>query len=319
MTSHEEKSLKFLRDISNQLDRHDYKDIKPWLIDYIKTMPIAMLIDDHFPRFNNKGFYRNPKELYRASENETRSPKASMALPWKNVGRLSHVPLDQQYLVKDYGRANLPGEARFYCSNYYPTACIECLTNGFVRNQNENKAVTMSVWTVNAPLVLAQMVFSEKKLNEIKHLNPELYEDRIQFTRNWYTYTLEQLNKDTNRPCSIDFAKEVLEFFSDEFGKIDIRTGRDYILSNFYCDYIFNQNFSDDPKTIDGIIYPSVKYSYQEFNIVLHPRAMSKISFSRASQIWVTYNGQSNQVQFNPLETAYSDMQGNIAWNLFNC
>lgn len=115
----------------------------------------------------------------------------------------------------------------------------------------------------------------------------------------------------------MDYAKEILEFFSDEFGKMDIKTGRNYTLSNFYCDYIFNQTFSNEPTHIDGIIFPSIKYSYQEFNLVIHPRAMLKISFANASQIWVTYDGQMNNVQFNPLETSYSDENGNLKWNLF--
>ena len=319
MTAHEAKTLRFLRDISQQLERHDYYEVKPWLIDYVKTMPISLLVNDKFPRLDKGGFYRNPNELYRACENTIQIPERStMKLPWKTVERLSHAPIDKQHeLIKEYGRCNLPGEARFYCSNYYPTACIECLTKGFVKDKNQDTTVTMGTWTVNKPLVLAQVVFSKNKLDEIKHFNPEVYDDRLKFTEDWYAHTLQQIQQDPNRSCNMDYAKEILEFFSDEFGKMDIKSGRDYTLSNWYCDYIFNQTFPDEPTKIDGIIFPSVKYSYQEFNIVLHPRAMSKISFASASQVWVTYNGQINNVQFSPLETSYSDKDGSIKWNLF--
>jgi hypothetical protein len=319
MTDSENKTLRFLRDISKQLDRHDYQEVKPWLVDCVKALPIPLLLNDKFPILNKGGVYRNTNELYRAQENYTSIPeRATMNLPWKTVDRLSHAPLDKEVeYIKEAGRCNLPGQARFYCSNHYPTACIECLTNGFIKDTHQSKTVTMGTWVVNEPLVLAQVVFSKKKINDIKHFNPELYDDRIKFTESWYEHTLAELEKDVNRPCSMDYAKEILEFFYDEFGKMDIKSERDYILSNFYCDYIFNQVFLDEPKTIDGIIFPSVKYSYQEFNIVIHPRAMSKISFANASQVWVTYDGQINNVQFSPLETSFNDGNGNLKWNLF--
>lgn len=186
MTTLEAKTLKFLRDISKQLDRHDYNEVKPWLIEYVRTMPIALLVNDMFPSFNKGGVYRNPKELYRACENSIQIPERStMKLPWKTVERLSHAPLNKQKeYIKEYGRCNLPGEARFYCSNYYPAACIECLTKGFVKDKHQDTTVTMGSWIVNKPLVLAQVVFSKNKLDEIKYFNPEVYYDRIKFTEN---------------------------------------------------------------------------------------------------------------------------------------
>lgn len=319
MTLQEEKALNFLHAISKELDKHEYHEVKPWLVDYIRTMPIPILVNNKFFRLTKGGIYQNPHELYRACENSTIIPeKSTMKFPWKTVERISHAPLNKQIeYIKDYGRCNLPGEARFYCSNFYPTACIECLTNGFVKDKNQDTTVTLGTWMVNKPLVLAQVVFSKNKLNELKRFNPELYDDRISFTESWYADTLQEMEKDPNRTCSMDYAKEILEFFSDEFGKLEITSGRDYILSNFYCDYIFSQIFQDDPTTIDGIIFPSVKYSYQEFNIVLHPRSMSKLSFSSASQIWVTFSGQLNNVQFSPIETSYSDEDGKLKWNVF--
>ncbi len=78
----------------------------------------------------------------------------------------------------------------------------------------------------------------------------------------------------------------------------------------------FQTHLADGAK-IDGIIYPSVKFGYQEFNIVLHPRAMEKLSFAGATLIWVVHNGQTRQTQYNPMETCFSDAEGNIKWNLF--
>ena len=319
MTVKEEKSLKFLRNITKQLYKFDYSDVKPSLIDYVKSLPIPIMINERFPTFNRGGFYRDPKLLYRSCENSTRiETRATMTLPWKDVGRISHAPIDRQTeYIKEYGRANLPGEARFYCSNYYPAACIECLTSGFVKGINESKTVTMGTWKVNEPLALAQIAFSPQKLHELKHFNPSLYEERIKFTKDWYTHALTEFEKDPTTDCSIDYTKELLEFFSDEFGKTNIDSGRDYILSNYYAECVFKQVYLDNPTTIDGIIYPSVKYSYQEYNIVLHPRAMSKISFLNASQIWMTYDKQTMQMNCTPLETCGSDKLGNLQWERF--
>jgi len=44
---------------------------------------------------------------------------------------------------------------------------------------------------------------------------------------------------------------------------------------------------------------------------------MSKISFPNAAQVWVTYDGKSNNVQFNHLETTFSGEKGNLKWNTF--
>jgi hypothetical protein len=243
MTAKEEKALKFLVDISSQLYKHDYRDVRPWLIDYIRSVPVPILKREAFPRMSPSGWYSDPNILYRACENtEFQKTKYTNSLPWKTVSRISHVPLEkEQELIKDYGRANLPGQARFYCSNYYPAACLECLTKGFTIDVNEGKTVTSGRWKVVAPLVLAQIAFSPKKLLEIRHLNPELYEERLAFTKGWYEHAIKKFEEIPIEGFSLDYTIRLLEFFSDEFAKTNIESGRDYILSNFYTESLVSR------------------------------------------------------------------------------
>ena len=89
-----------------------------------------------------------------------------------------------------------------------------------------------------------------------------------------------KLNLLLKQKSDIDSDKSIIEYFSDEFAKLEINCENDYFLSNFYCDQVFencpNENGILD---IDGIIFPSVSFSYQYYNLVLHPRSMSKIKF----------------------------------------
>ena len=319
MTAKEEKALKFLRNISPHLYRFDYNDVKPWLIDHLGRVPIPHFKDNKLRRFKEGKYYRDPTELYRAVENFTYSPKSTIKFPYKEIERVSHVPLNKQHIVKDYGRCNLPSEAKFYCSNFYPTACLECLTNGFVKDITESKTVTMSTWKIKEPLVLAEVMFSKDKLNNLKGFDPGRYEEQIKYADDWYNNMLITFQKDTESSYSNDYSIEVLKIFSDEFGKINIESGRDYILSNYYCESIFNHTFLGESKIqIDGIIYPSVKFNYKEYNVVIHPRAMNKLSFAYATQVLVHYDSNKKGISYQPLETGYNDGQGGIKWNIFN-
>ncbi len=86
MTAKEERALKFLRDISPQLYKHDYGDVRPWLIDYIRSVPVPILKRETIPRISPGGWYSDPKVLYRAIENmEFRKTIYTNALPWKTV------------------------------------------------------------------------------------------------------------------------------------------------------------------------------------------------------------------------------------------
>lgn len=318
MTNKEEKGLKFLKNISQQLDRFNYDEVKIWLKDYIPQIPISYKRQDTFWRPQEDIWARNPQSLFRARENDAKNAVGELNYPFNKVSEISHVPLDQLSSIKELGRANLKGQSRFYCSNYSAVACVECLTKGFTMGFNERKTVTMGIWRVKEPLLLADVIFSKSKLLEYRHIDEERYDKLIKFTDDWYEHTMECIVKYSDYSLSEDYSFELLNFFGDEFGKTNIKSPNDYILSNYYCDLIFNHSYIDGV-SFDGIIYPSVKYSYQDYNIVLHPRAISKLDFSSASFAWVIYHSTSNShsVEFAELETAFADHQDDIKWNMW--
>lgn len=318
MTQKEEKSLKFLNNLSPQLYKFKYDEVRIWLKDYIPQVPISYNLQDKFWRPEENIWARSPQSLCRARENDVKHAVGDLNYPFTNVSEISYVPLDKQSLIKEMGRANLSGQSRFYCSNYSPVACVECLTKGFTQGLSERKTVTKGVWAVKEPLLLADVIFSKSKLLEYRHIDEERYNKLIKFTDDWYEHTMKIITNYTNYPLSEDYSFELLNFFGDEFGKTIIKNTSDYILSNYYCDLIFNHS-NINGKLFDGIIYPSVKYSYQEYNIVLHPRAMSKLGFSHASFVWIIHHSTTNSdsVEFAELETAFANDQEDLKWNMW--
>jgi len=93
----------------------------------------------------------------------------------------------------------------------------------------------------------------------------------------------------------------------------------DYFFSNYYCDQVFdrcpNEKMIND---IDGILFPSVSFSYQYYNLVLHPRCLVKIRFIEAMYVWVTYSKDTQDMNYYPLEQhVIADSAGRLMWNLF--
>jgi hypothetical protein len=318
MTLKEEKGLKFLKNISPQLYRFEYDQVKIWLKDYVPQIPFSYEKRETLWRPQEDIWYRHPKSLCRARENDIERAVGDLNYPYDKVSEISHIPGNKLSSIKELGRANLKRESRFYCSNYSAVACAECLTKGFTQGFGERKTITMGIWAIKEPLILADVVFSKSKLLEYRHIDEERYDNLIKFTDDWYEYTLKLIRSNSIYPLSEDYSFELLNFFGDEFGKTNIKTTNDYILSNYFCDVIFNHSKIDD-KFIDGIIYPSVKFSYQDYNIVIHPRAMHKLDFSSASFLWIINNGTLNcdSIHFSEMETAFTTDKENIKWNLW--
>jgi hypothetical protein len=114
---------------------------------------------------------------------------------------------------------------------------------------------------------------------------------------------------------SKDYSNKLFELFYDEFAKVEINNESDYFLSNIYCDRVFNETLIENETTIDGILYPSVSFGYQEQNLVLHPRVMNKIQFVDASFVKVIYYSENEFVDFKTIEgNVKPDNDGLLNW-----
>jgi hypothetical protein len=317
MKFQEEKTLRFLKDVSTQLRRHSYDDLKPWLIDYVKYLPIPNITTTAFPKTTKGGIYKVPNEIYRCCANEiVREKRTTFLLPFKAVERISIIPEHLENKVSA-GRANESGTGRFYCSSDYMTASIECLTKGFEIDRSADTTVTMGTWRVSEPLLVVPIYLSRNRLKAFREYDPEFFDSELQQSNDWYENNFQTLLQ-ADYPASLDYAKEITELFSDEFAKVDIGHPYDYNLSIFYTDFMFNHQLRADQKPVDAVMYPSAKFLYGNRNMAIHRRAISKLSFIRASQIWVTYNSSSKSTQCSPLETVGADINGFLKWDKFN-
>lgn len=314
MTRKEEIALHHLRTFALNLNCYEYNQLKPYLQILVPQLPITFHKEKtQLWRMNEDVYARNPDELYRARPNEIKSSN-NLLLPFRKISDLSHIPFDKLHYVKDYGRVNLPNQAIFYSSNFYPTSCVESITNGGRFNEDNSLAVSVGTWIIKKPLILAEIGFSKNKILEVKDLNPDAYQELLNHAERQEEHFFN-LMKSLSLPYSLDYGFEVTRLFLDEFAKTKISSGRDYLLSNYYADVIFNQT-KINGNLIDGIIYPSIRYGYQEQNIALHPRAMYKLHFGHACNIWAVYS-RNGSVEHIPLETAYSKNGQDLNWNIW--
>lgn len=315
MTEKNQRLLQYFKDIPKHLGRLEYNDFCIDIDSYNCPFPSVVADMHEIERFEET-MPRDKTIIYRARENESVDlSKSTIKLPFKSLPEISIIPDSKKHLVK-FGRCNKPKEPRFYSSNDLRAACIESLTQGFTKDFSESKHVTVGRWKITEPLTLARINYSIESLNKFYQSDAEKYKHMLDFA---YAFNKDTIKKISEHGHDAEFAEQILGLFADEFAKVDIENGHDYTISNYYCDTIFDRvSIGRETEKIDGILYPSVSFAYQEMNLVLHPRAMKKIKFLDASLIWVVHHAQHGQVQFIPLESNVKhDNDGNLQWTKF--
>lgn len=314
MTKREKHAIEFLKRISKHLSRYTYQEISGWIDYNVGSVPVAYDIKDKIYRLKET----TPRDLsviYRARENTYARPGIStMQPPYNYVSEISIIPEDSKDLLTNFGRCNKPKEPRFYASNNLSTACVEALSGGIPENTPSSAYATVGRWKIKEPLVLAEVTYSEKSLENFLKYNETQFGELIKHARAFQDHCLTLMAEDTS--YSREYTLELISFFADEFAKIDIKSDNDYIISNHYCDQIFDYMTLPDGSKFDGILYPSVANAYLERNLVLHPRAMEKIEFLDAMMMWIVL--REDVTEFIPIEQhAKADSVGKIMWKDF--
>lgn len=314
MKSNERHILNSLETISKNLKIYSYEDLKNLIGYLVPNLPISTGTHDKLWRPKEGIFYRNPRFVYRARPNEIVSKGSTMKMPFHNLVDISIVPTEKTKNISA-GRCNKKEERIFYSSNHHTTACIEAASSGFTRDF-KNTTATLGCWQIEEPLNLAEIAFSKNTLKSLNQNTQFSYDEINELSCKLYSNLTENLERQPHNSYSIEFISLVYDFLANEFGKVEITTDTDYYLSNIYSDVIFNHSTSNDNGELyDGILYPSVKNALQEFNLAIHPRALKKIKFVCAYQIWITRHGDS--LQFDELERAFADDNGVLKWNIF--
>ncbi len=167
--------------------------------------------------------------------------------------------------IKDFGRANEPGQGLFYCNDYenQNTGIAEAVS--VFRNNKESKEeiLTVGIWKLKQPLKLAVVLPTKGNYGK------NLFFDKIKSIYDSFEESQE-----------FDELKNLLEFISNEFTLDLIKNKTNYKISCAYSNYI-KESFPG----IDGLIYSSVKSELEGTNIVIWPEVVGeKLEFVAAGK-----------------------------------
>jgi hypothetical protein len=140
----------------------------------------------------------------------------------------------------------------FYCSENRPTSYIELLNN-IEGNVGDKITLTISCWQLVEPVDVA-LIFdpSKERDNEYNQMHGEGYDNFIEQTDVEY-------RKGTKR---------LFEFIGSYFGKQANNDKSTYMLTTAYSNLVFTHD------QVEEIIYPSVPFGGNGFNVAFFPKVM---------------------------------------------
>ncbi|MGC3978390.1 MAG: hypothetical protein QM751_09315 [Paludibacteraceae bacterium] len=157
---------------------------------------------------------------------------------------------DEKY-ISSYARANKPLQQMFYCSENRPTSYIELL-NSKDGNVGDEITLTIGCWQLVEPVDVV-LVFDPSKArdNEYNQTHGAGYDNFIEQTQ-------EEFREGT---------KLLFEFIGSYFGK-QANDKCTYMLTTAYSNLVFTHDM------VEGIIYPSVPFGGNGFNVAFFPKIM---------------------------------------------
>lgn len=287
-----EKALEFLNMLNSlDLSQYDLDKIDNMINDVFHIIPFGT---SHIPKGT---------KLFRARKNK----------PSQVFYNISELGLNKPDNITEFGRANKPHEPIFYCSSNVKLACAEVLQS--LKNKfnpkNEVGLTTVSVWETTKELHVAPIYYSEavcKVRDDIKNYK-EGNKNHIR-------------EKNIINSSTLDVSDLIMEFFCDEFSKININTHHDYKLSASYSNRLKHANKLVAPmysnSRFDGIVYPSVAMMYKGDNIALFEENLDdKIKFETAIQaICLDFDFDKPDFQsYFTYEIESYDKNGNLTWS----
>jgi hypothetical protein len=298
----------FIKTIENDLQNYSYAKLTEETNKYFGRLPIPIVECDNSLFYFHQREYSGKNIIYRG-----RPLDNPQNIPFPKVANMSYRPENEWKNIDYFGRVSKPGEANFYGSLNPETASFECVFKDEQFRSGNMTHIAMGVWMIIAPLKLVQIPYSEKYWKQFYKL--------VNFKSRAITEeAIIKANLNAKKELNSEIGFEILTFFADAFANFNITSERDYYLSNYYADRVFNKvtGFSFD-NDVDGILYPSVANSYQNLNIVLRPDTVrTKLKFIQGDHYIVTnrIKEDGGSVTWLPLRIRrYPDKDGNIIWD----
>jgi len=170
--------------------------------------------------------------------------------------KVSEISAPEEKNVKKYGRANQPSQVVFYGSETRPVAYLEFVTYlAETTPIGEEAMITVGAWTLLKELQLV-LVFNPSlaRDNEYNKYHGEAFDDFI-------------------RKMPVEFKKGTIRFFEfigEEYAKLSDKNEATYKITCAYSNIVYCQ------KDYDGLIYPSVQFSGEGFNVALKKDTITK-------------------------------------------
>ena len=208
--------------------------------------------------------------------------------------------------IKTYGRANIKHHSLFYGAIESDVIAHPRLINlletsqifrnlGKVKVDKADFVMTVGKWKIKEDIEVAEMVFNENSIKNSKDVEKS------------FNYHLNNLKKE--HPENLEQFKLILEFFSNQFAKKEIKKDTDYMISAAFADFVMNW------KGLPGLKYPSVKSDYMGHNIVLTPAAVEQyLEIDIAAMFRITKNGENSLISPIKHATDFGGLNSKFKW-----
>ena len=191
---------------------------------------------------------------------------------------LEEISIRSDDKVDTFGRANIPKQSVFYCSTDEVSVVRE-VTQWYVNDTGRAQdlhtkgtvdmswspftcMMTISAWVVNEDLQLALLFSSMDKQRSLEI--QKCAKERL---------TIGPEGSEANNKSS----NLIVDFFSNEFAKNDVKHHLEYIYSAYYAFEVFHEHGLNNQGTkYDGVQYVSVANDYNGENIALSRNALEK-------------------------------------------
>jgi hypothetical protein len=205
---------------------------------------------------------------------------------------LRELGIKNSSLVDSFGRANIPGESVFYASTTEETVVRE-VTQWYVNDSGRAQdLITKGIMNKNWDAVTSMMTISAWELEE--DLNLALLFGNEAKRGQW----IEKCGRDRDEVVGsgenyTKSKKMIIDFFSNEFGKLEVKNQYEYLYSAYYAFEVFRNTQTDLPSEhFDGVQFASIANDCQGENIAISAAAYAKkIKFLGANFCYTLNNG----------------------------
>lgn len=182
------------------------------------------------------------------------------------IDEISYIPRSESNHIKDFGRANEPGQSLFYCCDMRELAFMETSNNVRYTEKNIAETFTIGAWEVQEDLRVMLITNNEN----INGLNSTLESLNIPFEELFNPF----------RKNGLDFLFLLLDFFSKEFTRDVKGETSKYKISCAFANYVNEiygfDSFEKKTNEFDGVLYPSVLFNRAGMNLALNTKVIDK-------------------------------------------